>query len=830
MGGAKIKEFGIAQTAEFFTVLSSTLYSNKPLAVVREVLCNAWDSHKASGREHLPVLVTITADEMIIKDQGTGIHPDLIHGIYCVYGASTKEGDENQTGGFGLGSKAPFAYSDHFTVTNRYDGKMTVYAISRGSAKTQGKPDFREMVSDIPTTESGIEVTIPMKANTSDSSLFKTLIRLVTAFGEMNVLLNGMPVEIFPISKADNNLFLTCRELPSGSNQKIQIRYGNVVYPIEPNAEYIFEYNTVVGMLDALPGRESRNSHGYKQTISTPWKLILQAAPNSISVTPSRESLSLTETTTQTVKNLLIEIQAQLEISSLEFMKRSDIQILKAIDYFYMIGQPDKLLTTNNVVKAHYESAYEYEQNIQDITNRDELSNYCVRMDGNKEETEQLRRQIFVLNQMVKAGYRTKDQLKKVSKILGSRNNPKHYKRWFNVVEWKMGKFDQKIVHPLLKKLVKHEVLKPINLCVSTPAHRESEDPAFLPLQKRRITPSQMINMVQGYIIIAASRLQYSEEAQYHMPESFKNMYKGNQPKLVYLCGRAKGAREAAVEFFYKLGYVIYDLAEKVEADQKSRPALPVALKLPAQEKPKGLPSLKALLSESYRFNPRGHLMPEAKRTQAHTHVIQAHSLSGRDYTHRFFPWGDENNAAEICRIFEDKIGIVMNGPQKEKQMKSGKGDGIMFIVDTVCNEVLTNPRIRGYLESKIALRNGDRFSKLVEIAKKSPRLTKALNLPEPITIEDGWYLEIWFKLRDRVYDHRGYVQGTYEFTISETKAEIAKFKIPPHIEKLIEKTNEERFMSLDIGHIRTLLVIQDQRLDTQTRVFLESAILMALN
>ena len=38
IGGREIEAFGIAQTAEFFTVLSDTLYSNKPLAVAREVL------------------------------------------------------------------------------------------------------------------------------------------------------------------------------------------------------------------------------------------------------------------------------------------------------------------------------------------------------------------------------------------------------------------------------------------------------------------------------------------------------------------------------------------------------------------------------------------------------------------------------------------------------------------------------------------------------------------------------------------------------------------------------------------------------------------------
>ena len=41
IGGGEARAFGMAQTAEFFTVLSDTLYSDKKRAVIREVVCNA---------------------------------------------------------------------------------------------------------------------------------------------------------------------------------------------------------------------------------------------------------------------------------------------------------------------------------------------------------------------------------------------------------------------------------------------------------------------------------------------------------------------------------------------------------------------------------------------------------------------------------------------------------------------------------------------------------------------------------------------------------------------------------------------------------------------
>ena len=41
IGGGQTMYFGISNNAEFFQILSSSLYSDQILAVVREVLCNA---------------------------------------------------------------------------------------------------------------------------------------------------------------------------------------------------------------------------------------------------------------------------------------------------------------------------------------------------------------------------------------------------------------------------------------------------------------------------------------------------------------------------------------------------------------------------------------------------------------------------------------------------------------------------------------------------------------------------------------------------------------------------------------------------------------------
>lgn len=286
IGGGKARSFSMSDSAEFFTVLSDTLYRDKKRAVVREVICNGWDAHVMNDCTDRALEVTLTDDELIIKDFGPGISDDRIVPIYCVYGASTKVKDESQTGGFGLGSKAPFAYTDHFTVTSCFEGQKIVYAISRGGSATDGKPEIRQMVA-IPTQETGITVTIPLR-NKDDKLSFARIIRSVAYQGGMKVKLNGSELETLDYAPARANGFCAVASAGDLSESKAYLLYGTVLYPISTTDQAIT--GAVASASAYIPG-------GYR--------LVLIAPPNSVGVTPSRESLSYSELTTNTILRLL---------------------------------------------------------------------------------------------------------------------------------------------------------------------------------------------------------------------------------------------------------------------------------------------------------------------------------------------------------------------------------------------------------------------------------------------------------------------------------------------------------------------------------------------
>lgn len=300
IGGGDVQTFSTKQDAEFFEILSSTLYSNKKLAVVREVLCNSWDANIEAGKENKPVIVEITDNKMTFKDVGPGIPKDMMGDIYCTYGGSTKRHDGKKTGGFGLGSKAPFAYAKNFTVTTVNNGIKSVFNISRGTSATNGVPDLRCMVS-VPSTEpSGLTVSIPIQKQ--DREEFETLVRDLAFMGGMLVRLNDklvkrvnyktdMPFILVPSHMFPKHLNAEVSQRVYGTTRQIKyfVKYGAVVYPIPEE----FTTNRFIAVEKGTSLVQSQNL-----------AVIFIAPPDSIGITPSRETLSMTDKTIDTLKAL----------------------------------------------------------------------------------------------------------------------------------------------------------------------------------------------------------------------------------------------------------------------------------------------------------------------------------------------------------------------------------------------------------------------------------------------------------------------------------------------------------------------------------------------
>lgn len=112
-------------TGTSFSFILDNLYTYPHRAIVRELSCNAWDAHVAAGNEapfHIQVPSKLNPT-LIIKDFGTGLDAEEIDKYLNTLYSSSKGETNDQIGGFGLGSKSPFALVPSFYITSIKDGK-----------------------------------------------------------------------------------------------------------------------------------------------------------------------------------------------------------------------------------------------------------------------------------------------------------------------------------------------------------------------------------------------------------------------------------------------------------------------------------------------------------------------------------------------------------------------------------------------------------------------------------------------------------------------------------------------------------------------------------
>ena len=307
-------EMGVSDSAALMHIFSTTLYTYPMLATVREIICNGWDGHITSGRTDTPLQITVSDEQIVIRDFGPGIPHAKIGPIYGVFGNSTKREDGAVTGGFGLGSKAPFSYTDNFEVVSNHEGLKSVYRVSKSSMERGGKPSIDTMVQ-VPTDETGIRVTIPLKSR-YDAERFMAHIIEVLVLGEIRAVINGgEETQVLPLSESPSGYIIS--SFKGTLSQKINLRYGNVVYPIPRMDEYGEMWDQISKNMNQL-WNEAR--------------ITFMAVPDSISIAPSREALIFMDSTVEAIRQLLMKFDpAQAKVSPLMTRQLSMSQANKII-------------------------------------------------------------------------------------------------------------------------------------------------------------------------------------------------------------------------------------------------------------------------------------------------------------------------------------------------------------------------------------------------------------------------------------------------------------------------------------------------------------------
>lgn len=304
IGGGKAEQFKIAQSAHAIQILSSTLYSNKPLAVAREYICNAVDAHRKVGNKE-PIRISIENNIFVVEDKGPGIPHDKIGDIFCTYFASTKTDDASQIGGFGLGCKAAFAMTDDFTVINKHGGKKAIYSISKGNDESGGMPVFKKMI-ETDTEETGVTVKVPFD-KTESGNIDQAILRILRDGGFCADYM-GNKFEEVDWSEGYKSGFMMIKRPVYDARTDIFVRYGDILYPVESKNEYWAEARRLVEILHS----------GELRSMA----FALCAQPGEISITPSREALSYDESTMTWLTTKLTQMSSHLDSRRLAARKK----------------------------------------------------------------------------------------------------------------------------------------------------------------------------------------------------------------------------------------------------------------------------------------------------------------------------------------------------------------------------------------------------------------------------------------------------------------------------------------------------------------------------
>ena len=294
------KQFGINDEdfAHIVDIIQNQLYSDKPLALVREYCCNAYDANVMAGRKETPIRIILPSrfePQLKIRDFGNGLNQGQMEQIFTRYGKSTKRDDNTTVGCFGIGSKAAFSYTASFLVNSYIGGIKTAYncvldETNVGKLITLGK---------VNTTENdGLEIVINIKQD--DVENFRNICMSFFKYWDVMPEIVGFTDEDYKKIRGNDKVVIEgtgWKILGADSynyrrNTEAVALMGNIAYPIK--------WESVKGFKELLAKRGGKDNHNLSYFI-TDNNMVFNFGIGEVKMSPSRETLQYTELTNSSI-------------------------------------------------------------------------------------------------------------------------------------------------------------------------------------------------------------------------------------------------------------------------------------------------------------------------------------------------------------------------------------------------------------------------------------------------------------------------------------------------------------------------------------------------
>lgn len=254
-GNFATKAFSINADSKAFMILADRVYTNKIKAVIREISCNANDSHVESGNSapfdvHLP---TYLESWFSVRDYGTGISHEQMMTLYSEVFTSTRNKSNDFTGSLGIGRISPYSICDSFTVISFFAGVKSTYSVYKDSS---GIPNVALITQEESNEPNGLLVSVTVPA--SKRIEFELEAANVYQYFDMQPNINTDSVKKVILEK-QKYLIKTDEYCLTGKYGTLHAVMGNVAYAVDyslnpNNLEGFIRFD--IGDLNFDPGRE----------------------------------------------------------------------------------------------------------------------------------------------------------------------------------------------------------------------------------------------------------------------------------------------------------------------------------------------------------------------------------------------------------------------------------------------------------------------------------------------------------------------------------------------------------------------------------------------
>jgi len=279
-GNFATSDFAVGDLAFIVDMFADKVYTHKERAVIRELACNAHDSHVMAGTTDIPFdvhLPTSLEPFFSIRDYGTGLDDHEVRNIFAGIGISTKRDSNDVIGCFGIGSLSPYSMTDSFTVKSYKDGICRSYSCYRDETR---KPVVALLVEGFTDEPNGLEVSLSVNNKINE---FESEAKEVFRFWE------GTLPEINNKYVSDHCKNIRNSYIFSGDDFGLTGGYGNM-YAVMGNITYRIPYEL-----------DSFGCEGY-----------LKFNLGELEFDTARENLSMTDKVRDAIKSKVAQVKASL--------------------------------------------------------------------------------------------------------------------------------------------------------------------------------------------------------------------------------------------------------------------------------------------------------------------------------------------------------------------------------------------------------------------------------------------------------------------------------------------------------------------------------------